>query len=442
MTDLPIYAVYVASVALCALPLVHILLRGKLKTYFVFFVFDAGFLGLNLLGSISHNIRTNVATNRFHLLLLACALGMFATYVLLLVFASSYQTGSRRVLLMVPDAREGAVLRRYVRAVFAAVCALSLLFYVVFAPPVILRVDLFGQWGALIQERWKVVYGVSSFNWFSIVFFEVPALIAMMVAALAHLYRAEGDEEEAQSWGRMQRVILPVAMFLSISFLHIIVLVYLFAALGMVALFFRGRIPVGVIARYSLPAAVGVFLLYSVKRGFSLSGEAIADIGGIVVHRTVEVYAWAGATIVWLFPDRQPYLEGASFINVFGAFRFEQVDLASMVYPYIYNDITGGAPVPAVFETYANFGWPGAAVTIFIICLLTVGVTILSWSQDIFLFCMSLFLTLKSLLLWQSALWFGMLEPSLIVGLLMLTGGYYAMRAARPRQVPVLLRPV
>jgi hypothetical protein len=218
---------------------------------------------------------------------------------------------------------------------------------------------------------------------------------------------------------------------MAVGFLHIIVVVYLFAGVGMVAVFFRGRLPVRLVGRYGGPAMVAIFLLYFAKKGFQLSGAFLADVSATVLHRVVEVYPWAAATTMYLFPERQPFLHGASMINLFGMFHYQQVDLASLIYPYIYNDVTGGAPVPAAFESWANFGWLGALLTIAIICVLAVVVTLLSWTRSPFAFSISVYLTLKSLLLWQAALWFGMLEPTVLVLIAVSSACFWVVRASR-----------
>jgi hypothetical protein len=421
---------YVASVLAAGLPLVHILARGRLRTYFVYFVFDAGFVALNLLGSISPNIRHNVPSSAFHLLLLLSSLAMLGVYLLLVTVAVGWMQDGRIRPLEAPAPADAAVYRTFVKTLFLGACALAALFYVVVAPPVILRVDLFGQWSALISQRMAVVYS-PSFHWFALAFFEIPALTVLMAATLAALYRQAGRPEEARYWRRTLRWILPPSIFLSVGFLHIIVVVYLAAGVGLVAIFFRGRIPVRLVGRYGGPALVAIFLLYCAKKGFTLSGAFVVDVAGTVLHRVFEVYPWAAATTVYLFPERQPFLHGASMINLFGMLHFQQVDLAALIYPYIYNDVTGGAPVPAAFESWANFGWTGALLTIAITCVLAVLVTLLSWMRSPFAFCISVYLTLKSLLIWQAALWFGMLEPTVLAFLCAVGAWFWLVRAAR-----------
>ena len=427
MSELQVYLVYAATLMLSAGPLLHIVARRKLRLYFVFFVFGCGHLFLNVVASVSPNIRRNVPTDEFHLLLFVTALALCAVYVFLLLLAARIPAPGP-IPLRVPGAGEAAAYRTLVRTMFGGACVVSLAFYALVAPPVILRFDLFGQWQALINERWRVVYEVGTFHWFALAFFEIPLLVLILGAVLSRVHASAGRPAEARAWGRAVRWMLPVAMFLAVGFLHIIVLVYLLTALAMVAAYFRGRIPLRMALRYGTPTLLAIFLLYFVKRGFVLSGAFLAAVSGTVVHRILEVNAWTGATATWLFPQQMPYLRGRSLTNLFGVFDWEQVDLARILYPYIYNDTTGGAPAPALFESWANFGWAGALATVAVICALAVAVTVMSWSRSVFVFSLSLFLTLKSLLLWQAALWFGVLEPTLLVLLVLVSGWFMLLR--------------
>lgn len=425
------YGMYALTMLLCIAPLVHILARGKLRTYFVYFVFGTGHLCLNVVASISPNIVRSVFTPRFQAILLVSAVFYAGVYILLMGLAA----GASRVTglaLEVPRPTGELVLRRYVKISFGTACAAALFFYVFLARPVIFRFDLYGQWSALINERWEVVFRIPSFNWFSLAFFEIPTMSLILCGVMVEMYTRAGNAASAAWWRRMYWVVLPIGAFFAVGFLHIVVAVYLLAGAGLIAVFYRGRIPMGLMARFGLPALLVIVLLYFVKKGFRFTGEFAAEIGGTISHRIFEVNSWAAATTVYLFPDQLPYLGGASMINFSGRPGVEQVDLASILYPYIYNDVRGGAPAPAVFESYANFGWSGVLVTLLIISGIAVFATLLSWSGNAFNFSMSVYLALKTLLMWQAPLWFGIMDPSLLILLIVAFGGYRVLRLIHP----------
>jgi hypothetical protein len=441
MEGFVMYAAFAVTVLLCAGPLLHILLRRRLRTYFVYFVFGAGHLVLNVVASVSPSIQRTALTPTFQALLLTSSLIFFAVYVVILGLGAGMATRTADVLAA-PGPGEDLVYRRYFLSVFLTAFAAAIFFYLVMAPPVILRYDLYGNWPGLIAERWRVVRDIPSYNWFALAFFEIPTFSVILCLTLLLLHGRTADREATRWWRRWFWAILPVSLFFSVGFLHTVLLVYLLAAVGMTVVFFHGRIPLGMVARYGGGTLSFIFVMYLIKKGVRFSGEYFSEVMGLIGHRIFEVNAWSAAMTVYLFPNEIPYLRGASFINFTGRPGFEQVDLAAVLYPYIYNDIVGGAPAPAVFESYANFGWAGALVTLLILSCLVVFVTLLSWSRSVFNFSMAMFLTLKTLLAWQGALWFGVLEPSFVVMVIGCFAWFAVLNALNPRRTVMSPAPV
>ena len=117
-------------------------------------------------------------------------------------------------------------------------------------------------------------------------------------------------------------------------------------------------------------------------------------------------------------------------INVFGAFNYEQVNLSELIYPYIYGELggIGSAPLPAVFESYANFGWLGVLLSFVVIALLAITITRLSWSRRPIPFALSVFISIKMITIWVAPFWFGILEPTIVFLVAFLFLSYLVMR--------------
>jgi hypothetical protein len=405
-------------------PLVHILARHKFQTYSVYFVSVMGFLAFNVVGSLSRNILGRIDTPEFYLLLLVTSLALSGLYPVLIGLAArrTEQGGLRPLAPVAPAMAAGY--RRYLWLLLAASLAGAALVFVAVAPPLILRFDLYGNTGELMIQRTHIVLESGLFGWMSIFLFEIPAFLVALLALLRGLAWARNDPQAATGLTRLLLVALPISALLSVSYFHVTMLVNLVVELALVSVYVRGRIPMRLVARYAVPGTVLVVLMYVGKQGTKLTGDSLRDLGALLAHRVFEVYAWGGATVTYLFPAQLDFLRGRSFINYFGLFDFEQVNVSTLVYPYIYGYTNGSSPVPAVYEGYANFGWAGALGVLAVMLVLIGGVSLLSWSNRPFDQALSIYLTVKTLLLWQVALWFGMLDLIMLVAVGMIWVGY------------------
>ena len=425
-----VYAIYVASMVLAIIPLTHILARKRFQKYFVYFVTCSGFLLLNLVGSISPNILDNYPSIEFHLILLANSAFLFLLYLSLPLLAGAASRRAVGANLIQSDKLSGRLYRHYIFALAALCVCIVVIFSVVVAPPILFRFDLFGNWAALIEQRTELVLGSHKFHWFAIAFFDIPLFLVVLTSVMRFSYWMNAGHTRLNNWRAEFWMVIPVSMLLSVSFLHKTYLIYIIAALALVSFIMRNSLPVKSLLKYSVVTMVPLFLLYFTYTGFAFESSRFGYIGEMIFHRMFEVYPWGGAIAVDLFPEKIPFLYGRSVTNISGVFNYEQVNLADLIYPYIYGELggTGGSPLPAIFESYANFGWLGVLLSFVIIGLLVLTVTKISWSQRPVNFALGVFLSIKMILIWEAPFWFGILEPTTIFLVPFLYLTYLTMR--------------
>ena len=421
---------------LAIIPLTHILARKRFQKYFVYFVTCSGFLLLNLVGSISPNILDNYPSIEFHIILLANSAFLFLLYLSLPLLAGAASRRAVGANLIQSDKLSGRLYRHYIFALAALCVCIVVIFSVVVAPPILFRFDLFGNWAALIEQRTELVLGSHKFHWFAIAFFDIPLFLVVLTSVMRFSYWMDAGNTRLNNWRAEFWMVIPVSMLLSVSFLHKTFLIYIIAALALVSFIMRNSLPVKSLLKYSVVTMVPLFLLYFTYTGFAFESSLFGYIGEMIFHRMFEVYAWGGAIAVDLFPEKISFLNGRSIINVFGVFNYEQVNLADLIYPYIYGELggTGSAPLPAIFESYANFGWLGVLLSFVIIGLLVLTVTKISWSQRPVNFALGVFLSIKMILIWEAPFWFGILEPTTIFLVPFLYLTYLTMRSMLVRK--------
>lgn len=382
---------------------------GWLQKYFVYVFASCGFLFLNLLGSLSPNV-TAYRAFELHYANLATACSFAFTYfwMLRLKPAVAYTSLRERFLTNgLPRSRSHLL---YMLVLAGAGVAAIVLFSMQGAEPLILRFEYFGKWDLLVWERIRIVQH-PGFYWFSLGIFEIPLFLVLMAMTIRYIIRSGPHNELKRVWDRLFAAVLVYSFLLALIYLNKLYLVFLLAALLLVYLLFERQISWKKTAfGFSLALAV-LFVLYRIYAG-AVSGLGIIQ---IIFHRVLEVYAWGGAVAFDLFPRTFDFLHGTSIVNPNGLFPYKQVIVADLIYGYIYdNRAYGNVPLPAVYENYVNFGWWGIAASLLIIPAAIIALTRLSWTSNLFLFVLALFLTLKTSLLWQSPLWFGLFDITLI----------------------------
>lgn len=412
---LHIAALYTLSLLLQLAPLYMIVQKRQLQKYFVFFIAGSGFLLLNLIGSISSNI-TAYRLLPFHYANLAIAASFAVTYALMSRLDVKRPFVPLRERFALSQASDLSM-KRYTGILALLSVASLVLFSAQGVLPLVFRFDLFGDWEALVQERIKIVQH-PDFYWYSLGIFEIPLFLTVLSAIMVQLSRLGSGEAASVPWSRTYRIVASCSLILSIIYLNKQYLMYLLLALLLCHLVQANRLfskKTGLFAAASFALLLFLYRLYA-------GSVSLWSIFKIIFHRIFEVYAWAGAVAFDLYPAHFPFLRGTSIVNPHGIFPYKQVIVSEILYPYIYiyphgfEEIGfGNAPLPAIYENYVNFGWWGIAVGIVMVSAVLGGLTLMSWSRDLFWFVMSLFLTIKTLLLWQAPFWFGLIEPTLAV---------------------------
>jgi hypothetical protein len=258
------------------------------------------------------------------------------------------------------------------------------------------------------------------FHWFALLLFELPAFLSVLsVLAFCIACTQKNSARLKSTWFFFMLTIVSISFIASFWILSKQYSAYLLAAIFLVWAVYKNQISLKTIALLS----VFILLLFSILFYFYLGlplSIFLAKIGLILYHRLMEVYPWASAVTYALFPGTYLFLKGQSMPNVLHLANYHFVSLANLIYPYIYFETGGSAPVPAIFESYANWGWWGVIASELIIFFTIFGVTLLSWSKNIFLFALAVYISIKLILFWQSPFWFGAFEPTLVLFFLVL----------------------
>ncbi|MDO3412026.1 hypothetical protein QWJ34_19850 [Saccharibacillus sp. CPCC 101409] len=407
-----IVILYIITAALVAAPLLLILKRREFQQYFVYFIAASGFLFLNVIGSVSRNV-TAYGKLSFYIanLAIACAFAAFYPVIRHAASTRQWQTFERRFSAI--DLNTSWI-RTYVR-LLGTIAAVSLLLFFIFgALPLIFRFDLFGDWGLLIQARTAVV-SLPGFYWISLGLFEIPLFLTIVLGMMRLLDR---DRQSAESlyWRKFYRIVVFCSLLGSILYLNKQYLMYLLAAVLLVRTIADNRLSLKRLFSLAAAAFGSLFFLYWIYLGQA----AVKFIAQTVFHRLFEVYAWGGAVAFWLFPEYISFLHGTSFVNPDHLFPYRQIRVDLLIYPFIYKDQGGNAPLAAIYENYVNFGWWGICIGIVLMLLAIWIITLLSWSPEPFYAWMAVYLSIKTLLLWQAPFWFGLFDPTLCVFLICL----------------------
>ena len=414
-----IYVVYAVSLVLTVSPLVHIVRRRTLSRYFTYFVVTASFVVLNLLGSISPNVLGEEPSPDLHLAHFCIALALFLLYFAIDAVADRRPPEPLAIRLL-DSARDTRLA--------LACCTLLLLlagffgsvaFYSTISSPLLFQFDLFGSAEALIGRRVEITLS-RPFHWYALSLFEIPLFLLVLLNVLRKI-RGPGWE----FWRLAFWLVAPISVVASMLILQKQSVLYLLASIFLVVTVFRNRFPVRALTALALAGLIAVGLQYLVVTPAAYR----MLIPGVMAHRIFEAAPWSSSVAFGLFPGELPLLEGASFPNFFQLFEYEQASAAKMIYPYLYGDFAGQAPLPAMIEMYANFGWPGIGIGI----ILTMGwvfvVSVLSWSKNVWLFCLAIYLTIKTVFIWLVPFWFGTFEATLFVLVLFLVAMFRTVRA-------------
>lgn len=420
-----ILPLYVLSMAITLYPIAEILAQGEFQRYFAYFVAASSFLVLNLAGTISPNVRAAAPSSAYYLVFLITAVSLLVTY-----YALKVQSRKRFRPL---QARFGAKLEE-LHLLYQSYAVMVLvfsvlgvgLFWATVTPPLFFRLSLFGHWGALVGDRISVVLS-RPFHWYALALIEAPLFLSIVVIVIQGLARNQHSVLGGR-WKAAALVVLPYAAITSVYVLSKQYLMYLLAAVLLADFIVRERVSVKKALLGSAIGLIGLIALYSVYTGFYMSKNYIRSVLRMTAHRISEVYPWAAAISFQIFPRQSGFLKGRSIPNFLHVFHYKEISVANMIYPRIYHHGVGSAPLPAAFESYANFGWPGILLTIAIVMAAIYVISRMSWSDKPFVFFLSVYLSLKIILAWQAPLWYGLLDPTIAVFIVVL---WLILQAAR-----------
>lgn len=451
------HLMFFISVILILVPLIYILKKKQFQVYFVYFVATSSFLIVNLLGSVSGNI-----TGRYHQLgfsyIFLCTAVFFHVLFWVLQFFPKPNACINRpwAVRFLPSFNEYQYkLKKYVLGgvvfSFIAMCIFSLKV----EPPFFLQYSLLKQGkpahllsevdsfnssvmkvtlpdgdkftllkppamnyrgvnvaSHFLSERMYIV-AVRSFHWFALAAFDLPLLLLSLVLTINLTLKDGSLTKEYKNW---RKVLVWITIFTTVSSLWILskdYLMYLIFTVYLIYVAYKNEIAFKNLSLVILISTVLLALLYRLY-GANLNFNYPIVLGATLYHRLMEVYPWSAAVVYDLFPNKIPFLHGASVINMFHIFHRKTFFIATLTYWEIYGSHPGCAPVPAIFESYANWGWLGAIGTQLTIMLTILGISLLSWTEDIWLFSLACFLTIKLVKFWQAPLWYAMFEPTLM----------------------------
>jgi hypothetical protein len=426
MNELAGLTLLILGFSAVVIPLVALWRRGRLNSQFPWVFGACAFLVLNGPGAFSANVLDGFHSPTFYFLMLATSISLAVAFVLCDRLGVAYDKNVQILGMARVAQSEDTSLRISLILLWLFSLLSVFVFAVAISPPLLFRFDLYGDWEELIATRIAIVK-TANFDWFALGFFDLPLFALILSATMAHV-TSQAATPAARFWRLARVVALTYATLTSIMFLHRHYVVYVLMAAFLVSVWARG-LSVGRAMFFLIIAVSTIFALYAAYGGT----EVVNTLANTMWHRAFEVYPWTAAEVTDVFTREQDFLYGRSIINVFDAFPYEQIDLAAQMYPRIYGNLgigaaLGSTPVPAVFESFANFGWTGSVVTLAVLIAAIAGVHVL-WRHDSpWIVALSVFLTVKLALFWQGPLWFGFLEPSLLVLVAALTLWYLGTR--------------
>lgn len=440
---------YFLSLFFSVTPLLHILYKQKLQLYFVFFITVASFTVLNVLGSTSANVLANKPNFGYYLIFLSMSFVFFVLYIILHGLQKKYKTLNFQERFSESLIEKSTILLM-LKILFSISLGGMILFAIFKSPPFFLRKDLMltlsqlqythnflderlahmphpakiigALYNKLLIEREATIMS-RPFHWFALSAFEIPLFLVIFSLVLYLQAKIKGELQQ-KTYKNLLVFFLCFAGLASLWILSKQYITYLLAAAVMTIFIVKNSIQLRTLLIMSAIVFGILFGLYSLYLATLLFNE-MPSLMRTLWHRIVEIYPWSSAIAYNMFPAEMPFLQGHSMINLFHLFHFQPVSIANMIYQKIYGTTNGSAPLPALFENYANWSWLGVIAGEIIIGLVVAFFTFLSWSKNIYFFTLAIYASIKLVLFWQAPFWFGTLEPTLIFLMVLMTGIYY-----------------
>ncbi len=407
------------------LPLLHIWLTGRFALYYSYFVVLAAFFALNLAGAGTENIGNTGQAGALHFSLFVTAAVLSGVYPLLRAMRGNKKPYTSDAGKLRNFAGTSRSFRKFIWFLFGAVSAGVIPYCMFFVRPLILNAGMFGDFHDLISARTAVLTGAGHFHWVELLLYEVPLFMVIACVIFRQAARRAGLRREYHAWTALAWLVLPWAAVLAVTYMMKMPLIMLLAALFLASMIGSSSLAAKSAAMLAVifSALIPFYMLY-----FGFSAERLQYILNIMAHRIFECYPWSAAMGLYLFPSQMGFLDGASLVNYMNLFNFEQVMVGRMIFPYIYEG-TGSAPMPALYELYANYGWTGFAAGHVAIVALILLISRMSWSRRPFAVVAAVYLSLQLISVWMTAFWFGILDLRVLCLMLALAGLWLAGRA-------------
>lgn len=481
------YAMYGLSLFLAGGPLVYILYNKQFSTYFPYFIANASFMALNLVGSLSSNITTNYNNLGFYGIGLITSCGFFMLFLGLKKLAVGryeeikVRVHSNNLMLSLKKNRNflfGASLASLLAMLIFSLCVSPPFFLITktleqkpsaqllqqqasattistdlksgnrpVTPPInevlakiasthpsspqtpdstssVVESSTYSARSTnLLTSRISIV-ATRSFHWFALFGFELPMFLSVLtMLGLCFALSQKAAKKLKREWIAYMIAIFALSYTASFWILSKQYPSYLIASLFLTFFVYKNQISIKYVAILAVFFLSVLGLLYGFYTTLPLNA-LFHSVGTILYHRIFEVYPWISAIVYSLFPGTYQYLDGQSVPNIFHVVNYQFVSLGNLIYPYIYMTTGGSAPVPAIFESYANWGWLGVFGSELIIFLTIFGVTVLSWSKNLFLIALAIYMSIKLILFWQAPFWFGVFESTWVLFCMVLFAVY------------------
>ena len=314
-------------------------------------------------------------------------------------------------------------IKRYVVILFILSLFIILLFLLKYGLPPILTVDFSIGNNLLVKERTLFFESIGSFWLHQLGFYTMPQFLTIIIYLL---YKTKNSN--------LNKVLF-YSMFLfstalSLSFLHKTPLVLFLFQLFIAKALFEREIKIKMIIISTIVIFIAILSWYIL----SLSGNTLVDGSFIyksIFNRLFGVYSLSLAIVPNLVDTHGLYY-GATLINPFGLFSFEQVNLSKEIHMFLFG-FEGDAPAPAIGYAYADFGWMG--VFIFIIgsnvLILMYQYILNSIKNRIISTVLLSYLLLKIMFISMTSIFDTLLNPKELFILLTLVGLYYMQNLKR-----------
>ncbi|MCK8827686.1 oligosaccharide repeat unit polymerase [Natroniella acetigena] len=210
----------------------------------------------------------------------------------------------------------------------------------------------------IVELRSAAVRSVPRFHWFRIGFYNLPQL-ATLLSFLIYKRKKTCFNKV------MFYISFIMASFLSISFLYKDKLAVFLVMIVFTLIIYDKKIYYKRIISSIVVGIITILFFYFLYFSETEINYYFNFVIPSLINRIVGVYSIGLAAVIEVV-EHQGFFLGTTFINPMGIFPYESVTLGRVVHLFLFGR-TGNATVPAIGEAYANFGWLGIFLFLFLI---------------------------------------------------------------------------